>query len=80
MLSEKHLLLGFGAPERSIFAITQRLLSRSKSAFEYAFTYIFLEGLWKWLTARFKEIIVRILLLILGSLSGFLKHCPRIRA
>lgn len=72
--------IGFGASEHSIFAITQRLLSRSKSAFENAFTYTFLEGLWKWLTARFKEIIVIILLPILGSLSAFLEHCPRIRA
>ena len=63
-----------------IYAIIQRLFSRSKSAFENAFTYTFLEGLWKWLTARFKEIIVIILLPILGSLSAFLEHCPRIRA
>jgi len=76
----KAFTIGFGASEHSIFAITQRLLSRSKSAFENAFTYTFLEGLWKWLTARFKEIIVIILLPILGSLSAFLEHCPRIRA
>ena len=80
MVSEKHFLLALVHQNISIFAITQRLLSRSKSAFENAFTYTFLEGLWKWLTARFKELIVIILLPILGSLSAFLEHCPRIRA
>ena len=50
----KAFTIGFGASQQPIFATTERLLSKSKSAFEYAFTYIFFEGLWKWCTARFK--------------------------
>ena len=76
----KAFTIGFGASQQPIFAIRERILSRTKSAFEYAFTYTFLEGLWKWLTSRFKKIIVRILLPILSSLSRILEHYPRIGA
>ena len=49
----KAFTIGFGTPEQHIFAITERLLPKNKSAFEPDFTSTFLDGLWKCFTARF---------------------------
>lgn len=50
----KAFIIGFGTSAQSIFAISERLLSRNNYAVEYILTYRFSQDPWKCSLARFE--------------------------